>query len=234
MGPVVFLAIALKLGLLVLNKLCIYSFQFINLKIKTVNHTLEFTDITICLIYFDLGLISVLHSLVQLIIHTVWSFNEGLSLLVKHSDSCILSKTFLLPFWKCSIILINGALLSLSQFLILSYRVFNIFVFSFYSLVMHNCALNIILEISQIRFFLRNFNSNFLSLLLDFTTFIISIIILLLENMKLVSQAFNYVRLTLNLSIVVSLESSDTDFQSFSSSLKICYLLLQTVKISIV
>lgn len=205
MSSIIFLTIELKLWFLLRYKSCVKLFVFIDLKIKTMNHALQFTDVAICLIDFCTGFICTSKSLIELFIQTIASLNQGLSLLIKNSNSCVLSETLLFPFGQCTIVLVDCALLPLSQFLVFSYWILDIFVFSLDSLVVHHCSIDIIFNFSDFGFFSCNINSNSFSLLLDLKCFVLFICILLLYHLKLIFKAIDYILLTLQLRFIIAL-----------------------------
>lgn len=147
-----------------------------------MNHAFKFHDITTSLVDFRTAVISMINTAVKLLIETVASVNQSLPFLVKHFDPCVLSKAFLFPFRKCTVALVNSALLHLSLFLLLSNWVFHVFIFSFNTLVVHHGAWNVIFNLSDVLFFWWYLNSDSLNLFLNLSWFISFISILLMQD----------------------------------------------------
>ena len=104
---VVLVTVLLKFSLLIVNEVCINLFEFIDFKIKPVDHAFEFANVSLSSVNFHSAVFSVFSSLLKLFVKTVGSLNKSLSLFVKHSNSCVLCKTFLLPFRQSAIVLVN-------------------------------------------------------------------------------------------------------------------------------
>ena len=73
-----------------------------------MNHAFKLGDVSASCKDLAGTVVSVAGTRVELLIQTVGSVNESLSLLVKNSNSGVLSEAFLLPFRKSTVILING------------------------------------------------------------------------------------------------------------------------------
>ena len=85
-----------------------------------MDHALQFASIALGLIKLVLGLIGVAHPLVQLGVHAIAPLNQCLPLFVQDSYPGVLGKAFLFPLREGAVVLVDGALLPLSQFLVFS------------------------------------------------------------------------------------------------------------------
>lgn len=199
-----------------------------------MDHTLEFVDISHSLVNLLLGVVSLAHSHIQLLTHAVASAYQGLSLLVKNCDSGVLGEALLLPLGQGPVVLIDGALLPLSELLVLSDRVFDIFVFSLDALVVHHFSVDVIIKVSDIRLLGRDLNPNCLDLLLYVHRLFCFVLVLLLKNVEFVFETVDDILLTLQLGLVIALQSSNAHIESLLSSPKLSDLLLQIIEISLV
>lgn len=132
-----------------------------------MNHALEFVDVAHGLVDLLLGVVSLAHSQVQLLAHAVASSHQRLSLLVEHSDPGVLRKALLFPLRESSVVLVDGALLSLPELLVLSDGVLDIFVLPLDALVVHHLAVDVVVNVSDVRLLHRNLDPHRLDLLLD-------------------------------------------------------------------
>lgn len=173
-------------------------------------------------------------SLVELIIKAIAPIHQGQSFFIKDSDSCVLSKAFLLPFGQSSIVLIDRALLPLSQLLVLRDWMFDVFVLSFNALVVHHGSIHIIFHISDVRLLCTDINSNSFNLFLDIQRFVGLVLVLLLQDSEFIFKTFNNIVLTLHLWFVVTFESRYTNLKSFLSLLNIQDLLSKDIKVSLI
>jgi hypothetical protein len=199
-----------------------------------MNHTLQFGKITSCLMDFDSIILSQVTSGDQLFIKKICSFDKCFSLFIKNRDSGILGEAFLFPFAQCTVILIDGSLLTLSEFLVLADLILLVFVFSFNTLILHNDGLHFLIELSDFSFFVFNFNSNSSNLLSNFLSFVGSFIVLLFHDIKLIVKTGNNILLTMNLSFEVTLERYKAGIISLLSSFKILNLSLESNKVSLI
>lgn len=138
------------------------------------------------------------------------------------------------PLTECTVILVNGSLLSLSQLLVLTNLILLIFIFSFNALIFHNNSLHFLIKLSYFGFFVFNFNSNRSNLLGDFLGFISSLVVLLFHDVQFVVKTGNNVFLTVDLSFEITLECSEANIISLLTSFKILNLSFESNKISFV
>jgi len=169
-----------------------------------------------------------------LFIKRICSLNKSFSFFVKNSNSSVLSEAFLFPFAESSVILVNSALLSLSEFLVFTNLIFLIFIFSFNTLILHNNSLNFLIKFSNFCFFVLNFNSNSSNLFGNFLCFVRSLVILSFQDIQFVVKTGNDVFLTLYLTLEIALEISEADVISLFASFKILNLSFESHEVSFI
>lgn len=179
-----------------------------------------------------LALITILSSDVQLLIKCSSSINESIPFLLQDWYARALCKTFLFPFWKGTILLVDCALLSWSYFLLLVDAHFESFIFSFESLIVRNGRVNLSRKISDFLVSCIHLDSNSLNLLRYLDTFFCLVCILVLKHLQFILTAANHRVLTVNLSLKVTPQNCNALFISFSSSVEILNLSFQSGKVS--
>lgn len=115
---VVFMTLRLQFHLLVVDQSGIYLFELANLHVETVDHALQFGNVTLSSVDLALDIVGVFSSLVKLLSHALASMDQSLSFLVENGDSSVLREALLLPLRQGSVVLVDSALLSLSEFLV--------------------------------------------------------------------------------------------------------------------
>lgn len=108
------------------------------------------------------------------------------------------------------------------------------FDFSFESLVVGNGWLDIMCQVSNLRFSLSDLGSDSMSLFWNFSTFSNFVSVLIFHHFEFISQRSNDALLTGKLCIKVTLECSYTWVHGFSSSLQVIKVSLEGAEVSVI
>jgi hypothetical protein len=220
-GVVVFSAVLSQFGLLVLHQDVVDLLQIADLQVQAVDHALELGHVTGGLAdlgtdFFDLG-----HSAIELLAELVGLLDELLPLSVHDADAGVLGIALLLPLGEGAIALVDGALLSVSEFLLTLDIGLEIIVLTFAGLVMRHHGLDLLGGIADVPLDLSDLYLDSLGLVLNLPGFLLLVLVLPPQNVQFVVQTFDYFLLADQLGFEISSEGLCTDLHGILPSLKV-------------